>query len=132
MDVSCYFWLLWHSKYIWTTSKFELFAVIDDVAYDGLDAVLVNDNTAVIMGRDWKNYYTPCRFALMNDSGKVYIDNAKYYGDVLGRDCGYCSLQVINNKLVVLFYIKTSAVNYDYNVVETEINVNKLVNLMYY
>ena len=119
-------------KYNTSTSKFELFAVIDDVAYDGLDAVLVNDNTAVIMGRDWKNYYTPCRFALMNDSGKVYIDNAKYYGDVLGRDCGYCSLQVINNKLVVLFYIKTSAVNYDYNVVETEINVNKLVNLMYY
>lgn len=119
-------------KYNTSTSKFELFAVIDDVAYDGLDAVLVNDNTAVIMGRDWKNYYTPCRFALMNDSGKVYIDNAKYYGDVLGRDCGYCSLQVIDNKLVILFYIKISAVNYNYNVVETEIDINKIVNLMYY
>jgi hypothetical protein len=119
-------------KYNTSTSKFELFTSIDDVAYDGLDAILLNDNVAVIMGRDWKNYYTPCRFALMNDSGKVYIDNAKYYGDVLSRDCGYCSLQVINNKLFVLFYIKTSAVNYNYNVVETDIDVDKLINLMYY
>lgn len=119
-------------KYNTSTSKFELFTSIDDVAYDGLDAILLNDDVAVIMGRDWKNYYTPCRFALMNDSGKVYIDNAKYYGDVLSRDCGYCSLQVINNKLFVLFYIKTSAVNYNYNVVETDIDVDKLINLMYY
>lgn len=119
-------------KYNTSTSKFELFTSIDGVAYDGLDAILLNDDVAVIMGRDWKNYYTPCRFALMNDSGKVYIDNAKYYGDVLSRDCGYCSLQVINNKLFVLFYIKTSAVNYNYNVVETDIDVDKLINLMYY
>ena len=119
-------------KYNTSTSKFELFTSIDDVAYDGLDAILLNDDVAVIMGRDWKNYYTPCRFALMNDSGKVYIDNAKYYGDVLSRDCGYCSLQVINNKLFVLFYIKTSAVNYNYNVIETDIDVDKLINLMYY
>jgi len=119
-------------KYNTSTSKFELFTSIDDVAYDGLDAILLNDDVAVIMGRDWKNYYTPCRFALMNDSGKVYIDNAKYYGDVLSRDCGYCSLQVINNKLFVLFYIKTSAVNYNYNVVETDIPVSKIINLMYY
>ena len=119
-------------KYNTSTSKFELFTSIDDVAYDGLDAILLNDNIAVIMGRDWRNYYTPCRFALMNDSGRIYIDNAKYYGDVLNRDCGYCTLQIVNDRLIVIFYIRTSAVNYNYNVVETDIPVSKIINLMYY
>ena len=119
-------------KYNNSTSKFELFTSIDDVAYDGLDAILLNDNTAVIMGRDWRNYYTPCRFALMNDSGRIYIDNAKYYGDVLNRDCGYCTLQIVKDRLIVIFYIKTSAVKYNYNVVETDIPVSKIINLMYY
>ena len=119
-------------KYDTSTSKFELFTYIDNVAYDGLDAIILDDNTAMIAGRDARNYFTPTRFALMNSSGKVFISNAKYYGDVLGRDCGYCSLQIIEDTLINIFYLKRSQPNYNYGVVSRRIPVKTLTNLIFY
>lgn len=119
-------------KYNGSTSKFELFSYIDNVAYDGLDAILLNDSVAIIAGRDWRNYYTPTRFALINSSGSVFLSNAKYYGDVLGRDCGYCSLQVIDNTLVNIFYLKRSQPNYNYGIVSRRIPVDVVLNLIFY
>lgn len=119
-------------KYNTSTSKFELFTYIDNVAYDGLDAIILDDNTAMIAGRDARNYFTPTRFALMNSSGKVFISNAKYYGDVLGRDCGYCSLQIIEDTLINIFYLKRSQPNYNYGVVSRRIPVKTLTNLIFY
>ena len=119
-------------KYNTSTSKFELFTYIDNAAYDGLDAILLNNNMAIIAGRDWRNYYTPTRFALINSSGKVFISNAKYYGDVLGRDCGYCSLQIIDNILINIFYLKRSQPNYNYGVVSRRIPIDTISNLIYY
>lgn len=119
-------------KYDTSTSKFELFTYIDNVAYDGLDAIILDDNTAMIAGRDARNYFTPTRFALMNSSGKVFISNAKYYGDVLGRDCGYCSLQIIEDILINIFYLKRSLPNYNYGVVSRRIPVKTLTNLIFY
>lgn len=119
-------------KYDTSTSKFELFTYIDNVAYDGLDAIILDDNTAMIAGRDARNQFTPTRFALMNSSGKVFISNAKYYGDVLGRDCGYCSLQIIEDILINIFYLKRSLPNYNYGVVSRRIPVKTLTNLIFY
>lgn len=119
-------------KYDTSTSKFELFTYIDNVAYDGLDAIILDDNTAMIAGRDARNQFTPTRFALMNSSGKVFISNAKYYGDVLGRDCGYCSLQIIEDILINIFYLKRSLLNYNYGVVSRRIPVKTLTNLIFY
>lgn len=119
-------------KYNSSTSKFELFSYIDNVAYDGLDAILLNDSVAIIAGRDWRNYYTPTRFALINSSGSVFLSNAKYYGDVLGRDCGYCSLQIIDNTLVNIFYLKRSQPNYNYGIVSRRIPVDAVLNLIFY
>lgn len=119
-------------KYNSSTSKFELFSYIDNVAYDGLDAILLNDSVAIIAGRDWRNYYTPTRFALINSSGSVFLSNAKYYGDVLGRDCGYCSLQIIDNTLVNIFYLKRSQPNYNYGIVSRRIPVDVVLNLIFY
>lgn len=119
-------------KYNTSTSKFELFTYIDNVAYDGLDAIILDDNTAMIAGRDARNYFTPTRFALMNSSGKVFISNAKYYGEVLGRDCGYCSLQIIEDTLINIFYLKRSQPNYNYGVVSRRIPVKTLTNLIFY
>ena len=119
-------------KYDTSTSKFELFTYIDNVAYDGLDAIILDDNTAMIAGRDARNQFTPTRFALMNSSGKVFISNAKYYGDVLGRDCGYCSLQIIEDILINIFYLKRSLPNYNCGVVSRRIPVKTLTNLIFY
>lgn len=119
-------------KYNTSTSKFELFTYIDNVAYDGLDAIILDDNTAMIAGRDARNHFTPTRFALMNSSGKVFISNAKYYGDVLGRDCGYCSLQIREDTLINIFYLKRSQSNYNYGVVSRRIPVKTLTNLIFY
>lgn len=119
-------------KYDTSTSKFELFTYIDNVAYDGLDAIILDDNTAMIAGRDARNYFTPTRFALMNSSGKVFISNAKYYGDVLGRDCGYCSLQIVEDTLINIFYLKRSQPNYNYGVASRRIPVKTLTNLIFY
>lgn len=119
-------------KYDTSTSKFELFTYIDNAAYDGLDAIILDDNTAMIAGRDARNYFTPTRFALMNSSGKVFISNAKYYEDVLGRDCGYCSLQIIEDTLINIFYLKRSQPNYNYGVVSRRIPVKTLTNLIFY
>lgn len=119
-------------KYNSSTSKFELFSYIDNVAYDGLDAILLNDSVAIIAGRDWRNYYTPTRFALINSSGSVFLSNAKYYGDVLGRDCGYCSLQIIDNTLVNIFYLKRSQPNYNYGIASRRIPVDVVLNLIFY
>ena len=119
-------------KYNSSTSKFELFSYIDNVAYDGLDAILLNDSVAIIAGRDWRNYYTPTRFALINSSGSVFLSNAKYYGDVLGRDCGYCSLQIIDNTLVNIFYLKRSQPYYNYGIASRRIPVDVVLNLIFY
>lgn len=90
------------------------------------------DNTADDACRDARNYFTPTRFALMNSSGKVFISNAKYYEDVLGRDCGYCSLQIIEDTLINIFYLKRSQPNYNYGVVSRRIPVKTLTNLIFY
>ena len=119
-------------EYNLTTKKFTKIGQIDNCAFDGLDAIKVDANTCAIFGRDWKNYYTPCRYALMNKAGKCYVTNAKFYGDVLSRDCAYCTLQVIEDTLINIFYLKASASDYNYSVVVNSILLEVLNNLIYY
>lgn len=119
-------------EYDISTKKFVKIGSVEDCAFDGLDSVKVDSNTCAIFGRDSRNYYTPCRYVLMNKAGKCYITNAKFYGDVLSRDCAYCTLQVTENDLVNIFYLKTSSTAYNYSVVMNSIAKDILNNLIYY
>lgn len=118
-------------KYNNINSTFDFLYIIEGTNFNGQDSIKVSNDVCVIFGRNVTAVNYPCKFSLMNKSGKIYKDNATFYKYTESNDTAYCSLQIIGDKLFNIFYIKTDNTN-SYSIVQNTIETNTLTNLIYY
>lgn len=119
-------------KYNTSTNKFDFIDTLQRDNYEGMDSIKLNKDICAVFGRNITSLENPSRFSMLNKSGRFFMEGAVFYLSNVSKDAAYSTLQVIDNRLINIFYIKTSETEYNYSIVTNSIEIDTLTNLIYY